>query len=99
MHAWLGPTYATVQSLAGVNRRAMAAAINLLVVNVLALGFGPLIVGAMSDSFSAHFGAQSLRYSILSLSLVCFAWAGAHFVLAGRTVRQDLSVSLPPTAA
>lgn len=91
MYSWMGPAYGTVQSLAGVERRAMAAAINMLVVNLISLGLGPLIVGVASDYFNAHFGTESLRYSILTLAVVAFTWAGVHFHLAARTLREDLA--------
>jgi MFS family permease len=96
MHSWMGPVYATVQSLVGASRRAFSAGLNLLVVNVLALGFGPLIVGAMSDLFGARLGGDALRYSILGLSVVTYAWGGVHFLLAGRTLREDLLVASVP---
>jgi MFS family permease len=90
MHAWMGPSYGTIQSLAGVKRRAMAAAINGLLVNLVALGLGPLIVGVASDFFNARYGNQSLRYSILSVVVVAYLWAALHFLLASRTLREDL---------
>jgi predicted MFS family arabinose efflux permease len=90
MYCWMGPTYATIQSLVGSNRRAMAASVNLLAVNVLALGFGPLIVGIMSDLFNTRAGGEALRYSILTLCVVTYAWASVHFFLAGRTLRKEL---------
>jgi predicted MFS family arabinose efflux permease len=93
MHSWMGPAYGTVQSLAGVTRRAMAAAINGLAVNLLALGLGPLIVGAASDYFNARYGENSLRYSILTVVVVCYSWAALHFLLASRTLRQDLAAA------
>jgi predicted MFS family arabinose efflux permease len=90
MHAWLGPTYATVQSLVGARRRALAAGVNLLVVNVLALGLGPLLVGALSDFISAQLADQALRYSILVLCVISYGWAGIHFYLAGRALGREL---------
>jgi MFS family permease len=90
MHAWMGPCYATVQSLVGTRRRAMAAAVNLLAVNLLAIGFGPLIVGAISDFNAARFGNDSLRYSILTIVVITYSWAALHFLLAARTLRADL---------
>jgi hypothetical protein len=59
----------------------------------LALGLGPLIVGAASDYFSARFGENSLRYSILSVVVICYTWAALHFFLAARTLRQDLAAA------
>jgi MFS family permease len=90
MHFWMGPLYGTVQGLAGVKRRAMAAAINMLAVNLIAYAMGPLLVGLASDFFSARLGNESLRYSILSVVVAAYAWAGLHFLLAGRTLHQDL---------
>ena len=93
MHSWMGPAYGTVQSVAGLPRRAMAAAVNGFAVNLLALGLGPLIVGAASDYFNARFGENSLRYSILAVVVVCYSWAALHFFLASRTLRQDLAAA------
>lgn len=93
MHAWLGPCYGTVQNLAGSRNRATAAAINLLMVNVLAIGFGPLLVGALSDFFKEQFAESSLRYSLLALVALTYSWAAIHFVLASRTLRQDLATA------
>ena len=93
MHSWMGPAYGTVQSIAGLPRRAMAAAVNGFAVNLLALGLGPLIVGAASDYFNARFGENSLRYSILAVVVVCYSWAALHFFLASRTLRQDLAAA------
>ena len=93
MHSWMGPAYGTVQSVAGLPRRAMAAAVNGFAVNLLALGLGPLIVGAASDYFNARLGENSLRYSILTVVVVCYSWAALHFFLASRTLRQDLAAA------
>ena len=90
MHMFLGPAYGTVQSLAGVKRRAMAAAINLFLINLIALGLGPLIIGMASDFFNAQFGDNALRYAILTLVVVAYNWAAVHFFLAAKTLRQDL---------
>lgn len=93
MHMWMGPTYATVQSLAGVKRRAMAAAVNLLAINLIAYGMGPLLVGLASDLFSARLGNESLRYSILFVVVLAYGWAAIHFLLAAKTLRQDLAAA------
>jgi predicted MFS family arabinose efflux permease len=91
MHAWMGPLYGTVQSVAGAPRRAVAAAINLVGTTLIAYGAGPLVVGFVSDYFSARLGNESLRYSILALVVLTYSWAGVHFLLAARTLRADLT--------
>jgi len=93
MHMFLGPAYGTVQSLAGVKRRAMAAAINLFLINLIALGMGPLLIGMASDFFNARFGDNALRYAILTLVVVAYNWAAVHFFLATRTLRADLATA------
>jgi predicted MFS family arabinose efflux permease len=93
MHMFLGPAYGTVQNLAGSKRRAMAAAINLFVINLVALGMGPLIIGMASDFLNARFGDDALRYSILTVVVVAYTWAAAHFLLAGRSLRADLATA------
>jgi len=93
-HVWAGPVYGTVQGLAGKNRRAVAAAVNSLLVSFLAYGLGPLLVGVASDHFRASLGQDALRYSIMLLAAVAYTWAGIHFLLAGRTLRADLALAL-----
>ena len=93
MHAWMGPTYGTIQGLAGVRRRAMAAAVNMLTINLISYGLGPLLVGAASDYFAARVGNESLRYSILLVVAVSYTWAAVHFLLAARTLPQDLKTA------
>lgn len=90
MHMYLGPAYGTVQTIAGVKRRAMAAGINLLVINFLGIGFGPVIVGAASDFMNDIYGEQSIRYSLLGLVVIAYTWSALHFFLAGRTLRNDI---------
>jgi len=90
MHMFMGPAYGTIQSLAGTRRRAMAAAINQLFINLIALGLGPLIIGMASDYFGSKYGVASLRYSILTVVVVGYGWAAIHFYLASKTLREDL---------
>jgi MFS family permease len=89
---WLGPTFGTIQNLAPMRMRALASAILLFILNIIGLGFGPLLVGVLSDLLLGTFGGESLRYSIL-ISTVFYFWAGAHFLLAARSIRQDLDAA------
>jgi predicted MFS family arabinose efflux permease len=86
---WLGPTFGTIQNLAPLRMRAMASALLLVVANIVGLGFGPLVVGVVSDLLSGPVGGDSLRYAILNAT-AGYLWAGAHFLLAGRTIGKDL---------
>ena len=63
--AWLGPVLAAFQGIVPPNMRATASALFLLINNLVGIGLGDLLLGAMSDGLSAQFGEESLRYSIL----------------------------------
>ena len=86
---WLGPAFGTIQNLAPQRMRALASAILLFILNIIGLGFGPFLVGVLSDVLSGPFGEESLRYAIIAATAAYF-WAGAHFLLAGKTLVADL---------
>jgi hypothetical protein len=60
--------YAQVQSLAGPKLRATAAAVFLLIVNLVGAGLGPSLVGVLSDLFKASAGSQSLQFALVVIS-------------------------------
>ena len=74
------PVYAAVQSIAPLRMRATAAAVLLLVVNLVGLGFGPTFIGAMSDFLAPTYGADSLRLAMLSIIGIYVVSATAAFV-------------------
>ncbi len=91
---WLGPAFGTVQNVAPMRMRALASAVLLFVLNIIGLGLGPFLVGVLSDALSGTFGDDSLRYAILIATFAYF-WAGTHFILAARTLREDLAKNQP----
>jgi predicted MFS family arabinose efflux permease len=90
-HMHLGPLVATIQNLAGAQRRAVAAALYLFLGNLVATGLGPTIVGAASDFFGRTMGNDALRYSLLVIVTTTTLWSALHFLLASRTLRADLA--------
>jgi predicted MFS family arabinose efflux permease len=86
---YLGPSFAIVQSVSPLAIRATAAAITLFILNLIALGLGPLFVGAVSDLLMPAFGKDSLRYALMGTSLIN-VWAGIHFMLAGPAYRREM---------
>ena len=72
--------------------RALASAILLFILNIIGLGFGPFLVGVMSDLLAPTFAEQSLQYAII-IATVAYFWAGAHFLLASRTISEDLEAA------
>jgi predicted MFS family arabinose efflux permease len=91
MHMYPGPVMAMIQGLAGLRRRAVAAAFYLFLANLVSMGLGPVLVGMVSDYFSSQYGNESLRYALLTIIVVSFPWAALHFFIAGRTLKADLA--------
>jgi hypothetical protein len=58
--------------------------------NLVALGLGPLAVGALSDALAPAYHKDSLRYALLLTSLVN-VWAAVHFVLAGNAYAKEMA--------
>ena len=85
-----GPVYAMTQGLAPLRMRAVAAAVLLFVTNIIGLGFGPQAVGILSDLLKPTFGIDSLRYALFAVSSL-YLWSGLHYMLAARTLREDLA--------
>ena len=66
--------------------RASTSAILLFVINMIGLGLGPLFVGALSDAYSTQFGAENLRYAMVTAltigtSGVFFFWKAQRALL------------------
>lgn len=85
--AYIGPTFAMIQHLAPLRQRATWAALSLLTINLLGLGIGPLAVGQISDWLRPAYGAESLRYAMLGVSLLT-PWAVYHYWRAGHLMRK-----------
>jgi predicted MFS family arabinose efflux permease len=85
----IGPTFAIVQSAVPPPMRALAAALLLLVVSLIGFGFGPLLIGRLSDVVAARYGAESLRVALLVVPLL-YAWAACHYYAAARALKPHL---------
>jgi hypothetical protein len=87
---YLGPSFAIVQSTAPLAMRATLSAIMLFILNLIALGLGPLAVGALSDALKETYQQDSLRYALMCTSLVNI-WAAIHFILAGNAYAKEMA--------
>jgi MFS family permease len=88
--AFLVSPYALMQRLVPPNMVATGMTVVLFLANLIGLGLGPVILGALSDHLASNYGAQSLRWSMLSMSTIWF-WAAAHFLIASTTIFVDLA--------
>lgn len=84
------PTYTITQGLAQLRMRAMASAVMLFVLNLIGLGLGPFLVGVLNDWLEPRHGEMAIRFSLL-VTIPVTAWAVAHSLLAGRSLRDDLA--------
>ena len=85
--AYLGATFSLIQSEAPVRQRAMWAAITLLINNMIGLGLGPMLVGAISDALKPTYGAESLRYAMFTFAAIT-PWAIFHYWRAGVLLKR-----------
>jgi MFS family permease len=85
---WLGPVTTAVQHLVPRHLRATASASFLLINNLIGLGVGPLLMGAISDSLTERYGSESLRYAAVSV-LAFYLLAAFLMMLAIKRLRND----------
>ena len=86
---YFGPTLAMLHTLVRPEMRSLASAILLLINNIVGLGFGPLMIGVLSDYFSTDYNVRALPYAMVISSLLA-VWASVHLWLAASTLRADI---------
>jgi predicted MFS family arabinose efflux permease len=87
-----GPQHWITQAVAGARMRATAAALYLLIVNLIS-GFGAQTIGILSDALRETYGVNSLGMALLGVAVTLSVWAGLHFFLAARTLAADIARS------
>lgn len=87
--AYSAPTFAMTQAVVRVRARSLAVAVHLLMVNLIGLGLGPVIIGALNDWLHPTYGDAAIRYTMLVAVLTNTA-AVVFYFIAARTVRRDI---------
>jgi predicted MFS family arabinose efflux permease len=85
---YIGPTIAVLHERVPASLRPIASAVYVLLINLVGLGLGPLMTGAMSQFVFAQHGEDSLRYAMVVMQVVGI-WGAAHFYVAGRGLKAD----------
>ena len=93
VHLFPGPLFAIVTSIVPAGMRSVASSTLLFSQIAFGLGLGPLLTGSISDLSAEKFGAEGLRYALVA-PLVIGAWSGLHYLLSGRTLRDDTAAAL-----
>ena len=74
--------------LVGIRLRAMASAILLFVLNLIGLGFGPMLTRLISDFLTPEFGNNGLRYA-LSFTILINFWCAFHYYCCLKKITKD----------
>jgi MFS family permease len=85
---WLGPVTTAVQHLVPRHMRSTASGSFLLINNLLGLGFGPLLMGYLSDVLANRFGDEALRYSVV-MCLGLYVLAALLIAMAIKSLRRS----------
>ena len=86
--AWLGPVITAVQHLVPAHMRSTASASFLLINNLVGIGLGIYLLGAVSDYLEPRFAEEALRYS-LYVGQWFYALAALLLIVAARSLKRD----------
>ena len=89
---YLGPCIAVAHSLVPAPMRALTSAVLFFVLNLVGLGFGPLVVGLISDSLTPALGIESLRWA-MSITLLISVASASLFFIAAKKIVADLKLT------
>lgn len=85
---WLGPVITAVQHLVPSRMRSTASASFLLINNLIGLGVGPYLIGAISDGLKQSYGTEALRYAAVACT-VFYLLAGVLMLLCIKHLRAS----------
>ena len=85
---WLGPVISVVQHLVRPDMRATTSAVFLFIINLVGIGVGTYLIGALSDLLRLTYGDESLRYSIV-VGTGFYLLAAVFYFLAARRIARD----------
>jgi hypothetical protein len=97
----MAPGNAVSQSLAPPDMRAFTSAVFVLVVSLVGLGFGPTVVGVLSDTFAGAFGLgeASLRYALPTVVIPAIAASALFWRASVHLGREMAPLHEAPEAA
>jgi len=88
--AYVAPALALVQNLTPPRSRATAAAVLMLMFNIVGLGLGPLFIGVVSDALKPAHGDESLRWALMTIVPFALAAGLAQFAMT-RHLERDFA--------
>ncbi len=102
--AYYGPAYACVQGLVRKELRAVAASVMLFGQNLIGLGLGPFVFGALSDWLEPMAGTESVRWVLFGAAWLGFIpafffWRASLRLNAELDRKSEVSAPAPAPAA
>jgi MFS family permease len=92
-YAYLGTTSGVFQNMMHPRMRASATAVTSLVTSLLGGGFGPILVGGLSDRFTVGAGGPGGGLATaMAVVSIGYAWGGCHYLWAARTLTRELKL-------
>lgn len=79
-----GPVYAVIVHVAGPKLRGLAVSLVQLGANLIGVGAGALLIGAISDYVG---GNRGVAWGI-GIAMIFVVWGGIHLILASRSIRR-----------
>jgi MFS family permease len=89
VNAAIPPVFSALHAVCGSARRALAVALTYFFANLIGLGLGPVIAGALSDAFAATYGAADGLRVALILMMSVLVPCGWLLFRAARHIRSD----------
>jgi predicted MFS family arabinose efflux permease len=86
---YLGPCLSVAHSLVPASMRALTSAVYFLVINLIGLGFGPMVIGMISDLLKPSLGVESLRWA-LSIIIIISTISATFFFITAKKLMIDL---------
>lgn len=89
IHAGLTPAFSAIHVVCGSQRRALSVALVYFFANLIGLGLGPVITGAISDALQpGHPPGEGLRLALMAMTVLLVP-AGLLFLRAAGCLLQD----------
>ena len=90
-YTYLGPTQGVFQNMLGARMRATGTAFTSMIYTLVGGGFGPLILGMVSDRYAAGGIAPGVALGMAMATMSAFyLWAAFHYWRASRTIDADM---------
>ncbi len=99
-YTYMGTTFSTFHNMLHPRMRATGAAFTGLVYSLVGGGFGPLLMGALSDGLQsvAPTAGHALAWAMAGAASL-YLWCALHYFLAARHIEEELALPTDPEPA